>query len=173
MTPTNAPYRFVSNKCALMALSILLVASQGALAGTTIIYKCLDRNLGLVYTDEPCKDGERMAIRAGDADPSAVARLERERESLDRSAAQRIADERRIAAQRDLADRAARSTYTLEPSNPENYAGYAPYDSGLAWGYPPYPGALSPRSRYPRGYAPPRFRPGQRFMARRSTVHHG
>ena len=98
---------------------------------------------------------------------------ERERESLDRSAAQRIADERRIAAQRDLADRAARSTYTLEPSNPENYAGYAPYDSGLAWGYPPYPGALSPRSRYPRGYAPPRFRPGQRFMARRSTVHHG
>ena len=98
MTLTNAPYRFVSNKCALMALSILLVASQGALAGTTIIYKCLDRNLGLVYTDEPCKDGERMAIRAGDADPSAVARLERERESLDRSAAQRIADERRARA---------------------------------------------------------------------------
>jgi hypothetical protein len=170
MTTNNAPYGFVGNKCVLMALSILLVASQGASGGTTIVYKCLDRNLGLVYTDEPCKDGERMAIRAGDADPSAVARLERERDSLDRSAAQRIADERRIAAQRDLA---TRSTYTLEASNPENYAGYAPYDSGLAWGSPPYPGLLTPRSRYPRGYAPPRFRQDQRFMARRSTVPRG
>jgi hypothetical protein len=38
-----------------------------------------------------------MNIRAGDADPAAVARLERQRDALDQSAAQRIADLHRAA----------------------------------------------------------------------------
>jgi hypothetical protein len=63
----------------------------GSWAATKPIYKCLDKNFGLLYTDEPCKEGEQLDIRAGDADPAAVARLERQRDALDQSAAQRIA----------------------------------------------------------------------------------
>jgi hypothetical protein len=51
------------------------------LAAKTPIYKCLDKNLGLLYTDEPCKDGEQLNIRAGDADSAAVARPERQRDA--------------------------------------------------------------------------------------------
>ena len=87
---------------AIVALCVALLVPAGASAATPI-YKCLDRNLGLVYTDEPCKDGERMNIRAGDADPAAVARLERARDAIDQSVAQRITDQRRAADQRDLA----------------------------------------------------------------------
>ena len=90
--------------CPLMALAALLLMApaQGA---NTPIYKCFDKHLALVYTDLPCKDGELLDLRPGDADPAAVAGLERERERLSLSAAQRIADERRAALQRELADR--------------------------------------------------------------------
>jgi hypothetical protein len=77
-------------------LGVLPAASWAA---TTPIYKCVDKNLGLLYTDEPCKEGEQLNIRPGDADPAAVARLERQRDALDRSASQRIADLRRAAVE--------------------------------------------------------------------------
>ena len=64
-------------------------------AAATPIYKCLDKNLSLVYTDVPCKDGEQLDIRAGDADSAAVARLERQRDALDQSADRRATEERR------------------------------------------------------------------------------
>lgn len=76
----------------------LVVLTGGSWAATTPIYKCFDKNLGVLYTDEPCKEGERLNIRPGDADPAAVARLERQRDLLDQSASQRIADQRRAAA---------------------------------------------------------------------------
>jgi hypothetical protein len=145
---------------ACLALSLLWLASQGAFAGTTIIYKCLDGNLGVVYTDEPCKGGERMSIRAGDADPSAVARLEREREALDRSAAQRILDERRIAAQRNPQ---AFPAYPGDQDAPDN--AFMPYDSGWAGG-PALPLAQPQRPRFPRGNAGQRFSGNLRSMAR-------
>jgi hypothetical protein len=44
-----------------------------------------------------------MYIRAGEADAAAVAELQRDREALSRSAAQRIADNRRAARDRDNA----------------------------------------------------------------------
>jgi hypothetical protein len=97
---STTPRRFGSVLGAALALGLIALACGSAAAATAPIYKCLDRNLGLVYTDVPCKDGERMDLRAGDADPVAVARLERERDALDRSAAQRIADERHAALQR-------------------------------------------------------------------------
>jgi hypothetical protein len=75
----------------------LIVLTGGSWAATKPIYKCLDKNFGLLYTDEPCKEGEQLDIRAGDADPAAVARLERQRDALDQSAAQRIADLHRPA----------------------------------------------------------------------------
>jgi hypothetical protein len=64
----------------------------------------LDKNLGVLYTDEPCKEGQQLNVRAGDADPAAVARLERQRDALDQSAAQRIADPHR-AAPEEMASR--------------------------------------------------------------------
>jgi hypothetical protein len=146
---------------ALFALSALLLALQTASAGTTIVYKCLDRNLGVVYTDEPCKGGERMTIRAGDADPAAVARLERERDALGRSAEQRIMDERRISLQRDFA---AGPSYPVDQPL-DYYNGYyngAPYDYGWVGAYPLYP--MQPqRPRFPRGH---RFGDNPRAMVR-------
>src|SRR5208282_4095178 len=64
----------------------LVVLGESSWAATAPIYKCLDRNLAPVYTDLACKNGERLDIRPGDADPAAVALLERERDELDRSA---------------------------------------------------------------------------------------
>ncbi len=83
----------------------LVVLTAGSWAATTPIYKCLDKNLGLLYTDEPCKEGEQLNIRPGDADPAAVARLERQRDALDQSASQRIADLRRAPAEGEGAPR--------------------------------------------------------------------
>jgi hypothetical protein len=79
---------------ACLALCLVVLSVECGWAATTPIYRCLDKNLGLLYTDEPCKDGEELNIRAGDADPAAVARLERERDALYQSAAQRMADNR-------------------------------------------------------------------------------
>ena len=75
-------------------------AATQAWGAAAQIYKCVDRSLGILYTDVPCKEGERLDVRAGDANPAAIAQLAREREALDRSAAQRIADERRATLQR-------------------------------------------------------------------------
>src|SRR5439155_10911225 len=87
----------------LIALGTLGLVAPSALATTTTIYKCFDRHLSLVYTDSPCKEGERMDIDAGDANPVAVAKLEHARDMLDRAAAERIADERHAALERGLA----------------------------------------------------------------------
>jgi len=112
-----------------------LVAVAPANAADTAIYKCFDNHLGLVYTDLPCKDGEKLDIRAGDADPAAVARLERVRDQLDMSAAQRIVDDRRAAERSALANRLRREAEE-ERSVAEPVAAYAPFDYG--YGYVPF-----------------------------------
>ena len=87
-----------------MGALVLAISAVGvADAATAPIYKCLGDNLGTIYTDQPCKGGERLDVQAGDADPTAVERLQSARDQLDRSAAARLAEERRAAAQRDLA----------------------------------------------------------------------
>jgi hypothetical protein len=145
--------------CALTALGIVLLAVAPASASNTAIYKCLDNHLGLVYTDLPCKDGEKLDIRAGDADPAAVARLERVRDQLDQSAAQRIVDERRAAERTALANRLRREAEE-ERGAAETMAAYAPFDYG--YGYMPFLPAT--RAHPPRTWAhkvlePPRFAP--------------
>jgi hypothetical protein len=105
-----------------------------AWAGTTVVYRCLDAHLGVVYTDLPCRDGEAVDIRAGEADAAAVARLERVRDSLDQSAAQRISDERRAASQRQLL--AQSSPYIDQGRNDEQMYDYGLYGNAYA-GYPP------------------------------------
>jgi hypothetical protein len=133
-----------STGCALV-LGLLCVAPVGSLA-TTPIYKCFDKNLGLLYTDEPCKDGELLNIRAGDADPAAVARLERARDALDQSAAQRIAANRWAAAQRDFAP-----WYSGPRESAFDYAAAnSPYDYSAVWGLTGLANGRPPHAR-PRG----------------------
>jgi len=116
------------------ALGVLALAVAPAWAVDTPIYKCFDNHLSLVYTDLPCKDGEVVDIRAGNADPSAVARLERARDQLDQSAAERTRDERRAADARSMA---------WLPDDDEGASQAAPSDYG--YGYLPYQPLRPPR----------------------------
>ena len=138
---------------ALLALSVVLLWPVSVEAAETPIYKCFDKNLGLLYTDEPC-DGELLTIRAGDADPAAVARLERARDALEQAAAQRIADQRYAAMRNDLAALYASQTWQGAYADMVASA-YAPYDYGLPW--------LSTGFGRPH---PPRSRPPSPFQAR-------
>jgi hypothetical protein len=145
--------------CALTALGIVVLAVAPASAAETAIYKCLDNHLGLVYTDLPCKNGEKLDIRAGDADPAALARLERVRDQLDQSAAQRIVDERRAAERTALANHLRRGAEE-ERSAAETMGAYAPFDYG--YGYVPFLPATRmhpPRTRAHKALKPPRFAP--------------
>ena len=130
-----------------LGFGLALLAPIGSSAATTPIYKCFDKNLGLLYTDEPCKDGELVTIRAGDADPAAVARLERARDALDQAAAQRLADLRRAPAQQDFAawypSMDPRSAYDDVAAS----MSYGPYDYGLPWFYSGFSRHHPPRSR--------------------------
>jgi len=141
---------------ACFALFLLMLTASSGWAATTPIYKCLDKRLGLLYTDEPCKDGEQLDIRAGDADPLAVARLERQRDALDQSAAQRIADQRRAAGEGDGASR-----LRYEPVEARESSDYGPaYVSD--YGFVSYPfmrhhpvRARHPKPHHMRHFAPP------------------
>src|SRR4029453_18216588 len=124
----------------LLAASVIAPAGGPARAAATTVYKCFDKNLGVLYTDEPCK-GEQMNIRAGEADPAAVAELQREREAVSRSAAQRIADNRRAALEREDV---AQSTY----GPPLGLPAYSDADGYYA-GYGAYPYSTAKRGRHP------------------------
>jgi hypothetical protein len=120
---------------ALAALCLLAMASGGAGAASTTVYKCFDRNLNVLYTDVPCT-GEQMDVKTVDADPVALAELQRERDSLARSTAQRIADSHRASLERAYAE-----PYAVYPAN-EDMAAYS--DVG---GYLPYGFAYPPSAR--------------------------
>ena len=102
-----------------------------AFAANTTVYRCLDAHLNVIYTDTPCKEGAPFEIRAGDADPAAVARLEKIRDALDQAAVQRISDDRRLAAERIVPVPVARDS-TAED-------GYGPYYTYPVGGYGYYP----------------------------------
>jgi hypothetical protein len=74
--------------------ALALGVAPTATAGVATVYKCFDRHLNVVYTDQPC-GGEKLDIELGRVDQNAVAELAREREALSRAVAQRIADNRR------------------------------------------------------------------------------
>jgi hypothetical protein len=134
--------------CVMMALGVMLLAVAPARAASAPIYKCLDNHLGLVYTDLPCKDGEKLDLRAGDADPVAVARLERVREQLDQSALQRMSDERRAAEQLALAERLRRD------AEDDRGAAYMAAPSALAYPYFVYPRFVDPHAQRLRLHKP-------------------
>ena len=96
--------RFLSAPPLLMlcVAAFALSASAASRAASSVVYRCLDAHLGVVYTDVPCKDGAPLDVHSGEVDAAAVAKLERARDALDQSAAQRISDERRLAGQKEL-----------------------------------------------------------------------
>jgi hypothetical protein len=132
----------------------LVVLGGSSWAATTPIYKCLDRNLALVYTDLPCKDGERLDIRPGDADPAAVALLKREREELDQSISQRVAEQRRTML--DGGDA------SLPGYQPEEGAATPDDGSAYASGY----GLMSFPRHHPTHHRKPKLQHPLRFAPR-------
>ncbi|MDQ6917225.1 MAG: hypothetical protein M3023_05340 [Pseudomonadota bacterium] len=94
---------------AVMIVVGALAFAPGAVAAATApIYKCMDAHLGLVYTDQRCADGKQIDIHPGHADPLAAELLEHARDQIERRAAARVAEDRRVAAQKDYAVRARR-----------------------------------------------------------------
>ena len=146
---------------AAFAVGLVFAVADPAHAANTVVYRCLDAHLDVVYTDLPCKDGSAFEVRPGEADPAAVARLEKLRDQLDQSAAQRLSDERRLFAQR-LATYSSR-TNDQPRDDSSDYGGYYTYPvAGYGYGgpYPPY--ARPPINRFPdrrpmhkHGGAPP------------------
>ena len=138
------------SSCIAMAALALGVAPAASAAVTTV-YKCFDRNMNVLYTDQPCS-GQQLDIEVGRADPNAVAELQREREALNRAVAARIADNRRLPAAVGGAP-----DYAFVPpfAGPEVYspAGlgyYAPYADNRLRGRGSHFGGGDNRARMPR-----------------------
>jgi hypothetical protein len=149
---------------AMGALVLATTAVGVAHAATAPIYKCLGNNLGTIYTDQPCKGGERLDVQAGDADPTAVERLQSARDQLDRSAAARLAEERRAATQRDLAAWARREREDRIAADGSEYTDELPYYSGLVPMHPRHPRRPHPAPAAP----PPHFAPTPPYVVPRS-----
>jgi hypothetical protein len=107
--------------------TVVLAATPAATAAVTTVYKCFDRNLAIVYTDQPCR-GEQIDIDAGSADPAALAELARERQALSRAVEQRVADSRRLPS---------------AAGTPEYLAGPPPVTAPEVY-YPAVPGYYAP-----------------------------
>ena len=145
----------------MIAAGALVIAAGAADAASAPIYKCRDDNLTLIYTDSPCKGGERLDIHAGEVGPGAVARLQLARDQLDRSAAARAVEAQRTADRRELAAwaRYQRDEDINAQQAYDDRAAPAPYDYSFSW-YPGYVPMHSPprshrtRSTPPRSFAP-------------------
>jgi hypothetical protein len=153
------------------ATVVLATFTFSAHAASSSIYKCVGKDGGQVYTDQPCKGGAVLDIHPGDVDPEAVARLQSARDSLDRAAAARIAEEQRQAARRDLEAMAQRQREEERVAAETQYNNdyVSPYDSYLGW----YPGTGLVRPRPPRPRplptpAPRGFAPNPPFVVPRS-----
>jgi hypothetical protein len=158
------------HSAAMIAAGALVFATCLVDAAEASIYKCLGANLVLIYTDQPCKGGEQLDIHAGDADPAAVAQLQRARDQLDRSAAARIVDERRTAAQRELAALARREQDEDRSAAYDADYSASPYGYSLLW-YPafvPMHSAHPPRAHPRRSAVRRRFAPNPPYVVPRS-----
>jgi len=129
--PNDSTHRHSQFGSALLATCVALLVAGNAWASSTMVYKCFDRNQGVLYTDEPCR-GEQMNVQVTDANPLAVAELQRERDALARSTAQRLADGHRAAL-----DNAYAAQYVYPPGEDAgaytDANGYFPYYGTLAY----------------------------------------
>jgi hypothetical protein len=124
---------------ALLATCVAVFATGNAFAASTTVFKCFDRALGVLYTDQPCK-GEQMNIQVTDANPAAIAELQRERDALARSTAQRIADSQRASLEKAYA-----VPYAYPPEQ-----GVGAYTDGVGY---PYGYGVAPYSTPKRMHA--------------------
>jgi Domain of unknown function (DUF4124) len=115
---------------------LALVALASSSMAASPVYKCVDESHQWLYTDVPCKDGEMLDLHAGEADPAAMAKLNRD--AFDLTAARRIADQQRLQ-QSPVRYAVAEDQAVYEPQ----------YDYGPGWWVPGYvPSRAShPRSR--------------------------
>jgi hypothetical protein len=131
-------------------LALCLIAfTASSWATPAPIYKCLDKNLSLVYTDVPCKGGEQLDIRPGEADPAALAGLERDRDALDQSAGEQAAQERRAVG----GEAALLPGYEADDQAEGYDYGYGIISYWLRDYYPMHP--RKPKVRHVRHLAPP------------------
>ena len=136
---------------ALLALSL---SFHPARAATTTVYRCLDAHLNVVYTDVKCKDGESFDIQTSEADAAALARLDRQRDALDRSADERLRAERLAAAQRMVPIPMASETGSDDSLGYDRYYTYPVAGYGTVFDHHPLrPKAVQHGHR--RGGAPP------------------
>jgi len=103
------------------------VASEAAAP----VYKCPDPAGGLMYTDMACKGGEKLDLRAGEANPRAIERLALEQRAASEHFAAQRAAEAFEAAQRRAADFSP-SDAPIQPEG-EPHCAYC----GVGYGYAP------------------------------------
>jgi len=142
------------------AAVLIAVAATVSAAADVPVYRCNTGNGAMLYTDQPCADGQRLDVQPSiAADPAALERLERMRADLDRSAERRRAEEQRAVAQRALAQDLARQA--AEQRADIESATIAPYDTYgyVASWYPPTRHRLSHRFRPPPLHEHQRFAP--------------
>jgi len=131
---------FLRSHLRIAAVAVLAAAATPAIGAVTTVYKCFDRSLNVVYTDQPCR-GEQLDIEAGRADPASLAELQREREALSRAMAQRMADSRRLpVANSDYAVGGFAPPMESEVYYPAGWGSYAPYSTERGRGRGPNAG---------------------------------
>jgi len=151
------------------------IASLASHAAAQTIFRCDDGRGGVLYSDAPCKQGVKVDLLPGKADPAAIERLEREQRAFDaRQAARDARADRDAAAAR--ADRDAERQRQAEaarlaaqpPPPPENYY----WSSGWPWWYAPLPVVPRPPVRPPRPepVAPSGFLPATPRLASQANA---
>ena len=87
--------------------ALLVAPFTTASAAPAPVYRCEEAGKGVTYQDFPCTNGTVVDIRAGAANPEAIARLERQQEAFDQRFARFRAEE--MAAREAAMARAPRA----------------------------------------------------------------
>lgn len=136
---------------AALALALILLCSAAA---AQAIYRCDDGKGGVLYADASCKDGAKVEVLPGKADPAAIERLRREEKAFaERHAVRAAKSEAEAQAARDAREARVRAERRVELDRQQSeYVGYP----GYAWGgYWPWPPVASVPPRPPRLDPPP------------------
>jgi hypothetical protein len=89
------------NTIALTTCTIVFATLAFARTADAEVYKCTEAGGKVLYADVPCRGGSVVDVRAGSADPAAIARLERQGAEFDRNMIARRAADEASAIQRE------------------------------------------------------------------------
>ena len=137
--------------------SAALFGAFAAAAGAQTVYRCDDGKGGVLYADVPCKQGIRVDIPSGKADPAAIERLQREQRAFAARQAARDARAEREAvaarAERESERQRQRDAWLASQVLPDPYVwdGWWPWFPIVPVVPPPPP---RPRPERPSGYLP-------------------